>query len=219
MARTVVATILLAGIALFAQTAPDGGAQRPLALEDVELLLKMKAPAGHVQKMVEKRGVDFAVNPRIATRLKAEGADPALIGLLALNLRASALPGEPPAEYTREPDRKGVAAVLPATPGPAERGSCQIDLSVAETVEITLQGRLVLYDVIAGARPSGWKVVCTGPLPAEDRAIHVQKIRGRGQVLVMQRPSPQNGFLARVRIEDPAPGDEPFQLQIDWTSR
>lgn len=217
--QPVILTVALAILTCAAgRVSADTGGGNPLSMDDMLMLLRMHAPSAQIQKMVERRGVDFVPDARNTARLREQGVDASLLGLIALNQRAApTVSSDPPAEYLRDPNVKGVIAAVPASLPASERGSCDLELKLDQTVEVTLQGRFLLYDVVSGGKPSELRGACTGPLPASDTSITVQKTKGRGLVLVQQRPAPQNGFLARVRIEDPASGEETYQIRIDWT--
>lgn len=54
------------------------------------------------------------------------------------------------------------------------------------------------------------------PLPAEPVTVTVRKLRGRGRVEVIQQPSRENNFTARILIEDRKSGSDRYEIEVFW---
>jgi hypothetical protein len=54
------------------------------------------------------------------------------------------------------------------------------------------------------------------PLPAEPVTVSVRKIRGRGRVEVLEQPSRENNFTARILIEDKKSGSDRYEIEVFW---
>lgn len=54
------------------------------------------------------------------------------------------------------------------------------------------------------------------PLPAEPVQVSVRKLRGRGRVEVIQQPSRENNFTARILIEDRKSGSDRYEIEVFW---
>jgi hypothetical protein len=46
--------------------------------------------------------------------------------------------------------------------------------------------------------------------------VEVNKVRGRGDVTVVQRPSAQNNYTLIVEIDDRDSGSDVYDLQVNW---
>jgi len=53
-------------------------------------------------------------------------------------------------------------------------------------------------------------------LPAEAVTVSVRKIRGRGRVEVLEQPSRENNFTARILIEDRKSGSDRYEIEVFW---
>ncbi len=54
------------------------------------------------------------------------------------------------------------------------------------------------------------------PLPAEPVTVSVRKIRGRGRVEVIEQPTRENNFTARILIEDKGSGSDRYEIEVFW---
>ncbi len=53
-------------------------------------------------------------------------------------------------------------------------------------------------------------------LPRGPIQVYLTRREGRGQVRVVQQPTPDNGFTAAVRIHDPQPGRGHYDFALAW---
>src|SRR5208337_391559 len=73
-----VALLIVAGLLCLA----SAGADQPLSQDDIVLLLLGSSPSSKIVQMVEKRGVDFQMNPDLAKKFHDQGASDDLIDAL-----------------------------------------------------------------------------------------------------------------------------------------
>lgn len=83
-------------------------------------------------------------------------------------------------------------------------------------VNIYIQNGTARTQTIAGAQTFGEQFSFTNALPRVPVTVSVNKLRGRGQVDVIQQPSRQNGFTAIVRIVDRDGGSGDYDFQLNW---
>ncbi len=192
----------------------------PIAQADLVLLLRLGAPRQRLERLIEARGVAFAISPQAGAEILAAGGDSALVGLVALHQKT---PSPPPQSTTPAP---------PAPPPPANRipfqrippydpdlpsGLCDLRVRVDQTTEFLLRGPAVGFEVKQGADPLDAGSSCTQPLPAAAVALGASKLRGRGKVTVLEQPAPGNSYTARILVEDPAGGNDLYHIRVSWT--
>jgi hypothetical protein len=56
----------------------------------------------------------------------------------------------------------------------------------------------------------------TSPLPRRRVNVNATRIRGRGNVAVLQQPSRDNNFTAVVQILDPSGGAREYEIDVNW---
>jgi hypothetical protein len=205
--------VALSAVPLLSAEGPrTEGASAALSLDDVILLLQMKAPDAHILRIVERHGVAFLASNEAIGRIQAEGGGPALIGQLAVHVVL-------PKPDSPQPLRSVLATIPAQSAGssPDGAGYCDIELNVDQSFDLLLRGAEVLDEVAAGAaRPTGARVACSGPLPAAPVTATVQKTKGRGEVRFVDSPAAANAYQARIRIDDPAPGTDRYAFRIEW---
>ncbi|MEK7831996.1 MAG: hypothetical protein AAB401_12960 [Acidobacteriota bacterium] len=54
------------------------------------------------------------------------------------------------------------------------------------------------------------------PLPNRQCAVNVRRVNGRGNVRIIEQPSPYNNYTAVVQVEDRDSGSDMYNLEIDW---
>ena len=52
------------------------------------------------------------------------------------------------------------------------------------------------------------------PWPAAQ--LEINQIEGRGEASVIQQPTAENGFTAKVRVRDPQPGFGHYAFMVMW---
>jgi hypothetical protein len=86
---------------------------------------------------------------------------------------------------------------------PPGKGQCDIRLLIDDAVEVTVRRDMVAVRTLAGADASDDGSECSSPLPDRDlTGFHFQSVDGRGEVRLVEPPSPRNDVAAIVRIHD-----------------
>jgi len=114
-------------------------------------------------------------------------------------------------------DSRFQVARMTRTDVPPGKGQCDIRLQVDNEVEIAVRRDMVRIRTIAGqdARNDGSE--CNFPLPDRDiRGFRFEGIDGRGEVRLVEAPSPRNDFAAVVRIHDSRGGFEGYHFRLTW---
>ncbi len=44
----------------------------------------------------------------------------------------------------------------------------------------------------------------------------IRKLRGRGQVSIVESPSEKNNYRLVFEIDDPEPGADDYEVELDW---
>jgi hypothetical protein len=84
-------------------------------------------------------------------------------------------------------------------------------------VRVTLQGGASFSEVLQGAPVQGEHAEILRPLPARaDLMPAIQKLRGRGRVSIVESPSEKNNYRLVFEIEDPGPGPDDYEIELDW---
>jgi len=117
----------------------------------------------------------------------------------------------PAAEPAQVPDSAPAGIVLPT------EGTCQLEALIDGSVIINVRGASAVYEVQAGQPEKEASIGCNGEPPAKNlRVFEARKTRGRGQLKVLDRPSPANGFTARLQVDDPNRGADRYVVVIRW---
>jgi len=187
----------------------------PVSHDDLLLLLKLRPQRQRLDRLIESRGVDFALTPQVGAEILAAGGDSALVGLIALHRRQ---PPEPPkpAVPPLPPDRIPFTRISPYNAAGAG-GVCDLRINVDHEIEIQLRGEEIAYEVKRGAPPKIEESSCNQPFPVTASRLEVRKQRGRGRVLLLDRPSAGNHGTAKILVEDSAGGSDLYHIRVIWT--
>jgi hypothetical protein len=98
--------------------------------------------------------------------------------------------------------------------GYANRTALMWSGDVDDNLEIMLQPNGVSYRTIRGATPRGVQSA-VNRIP-RDIELAINQTEGRGQVVVVQQPTPENGYTARIRVRDPQPGFGHYAFNVIW---
>lgn len=88
--------------------------------------------------------------------------------------------------------------------------------TVDDVVDIRIQGNRVDYSTVSGNQAYNVRSNVSGGALPQGARVSVRENSGRGSVMVIQQPSPQNGNTAIVRISDRSAGSAYYDLQISW---
>jgi hypothetical protein len=86
---------------------------------------------------------------------------------------------------------------------------------VDDNLEILLQPSGVSYRTLRGAAPRGVQSAVSR-VPRSDVELEINQTEGRGQVVVVQQPTAENGYTARIRVRDPQPGFGHYAFNVIW---
>lgn len=88
--------------------------------------------------------------------------------------------------------------------------------SVDDTAIITLRGRDVRTRNEQGRGVTNVSEQVSGQLPDRRVNVELRQVSGRGQVQVIEQPSPRNNYTARVRVRDSQGGSARYSFVLDW---
>ncbi|HAX41945.1 MAG TPA: hypothetical protein PLF84_18225 [Bryobacteraceae bacterium] len=189
----------------------------PLTQSDLLMVLRLRPPKERLSRLIESRGVEFAMSKEIGAEILAAGGDSSIVGLIALNRKEPPAPPEPEIVVPPLPgDAISFQRISPydaATPA----GVCDLRIRVDHEVEFYLRGEEITADVRRGAPPVAVDCNCSQPLPAAAVIMDVKKMRGRGQVTLIEKPSADNFFRARIHVLDGSGGADLYHLRLSWT--
>jgi len=84
-------------------------------------------------------------------------------------------------------------------------------------VRVTLQGGASFSEALEGVPVSGEHAEMLRALPKRaDLMPTIQKLRGRGQVTMIESPSDKNNYRLVFEIDDPLPGADSYEVELDW---
>lgn len=153
------------------------------------------------------------------------GLDPAYA--VSRNLR---FPGRFSTDYLFNPylrlaagPRTAPAPAPPAAPAPQATqqgtgsGYFSFRVWVDGSVDAYITGDRVRYEVLSGQPFRDPSIDFSQPLPLGPlRSLRLVKQEGRGDVQLAEPPSLQNGWTARVRIDDPRASGAFYQVRLEW---
>jgi hypothetical protein len=89
--------------------------------------------------------------------------------------------------------------------------------AVEGRVRVTVQGGAVLSEAVAGQPVTGERADVLEPLPARaDLNPVVKKLRGRGEVQIVEQPSDKNNYRLVFEIRNPGGGADNYEIEVDW---
>lgn len=112
--------------------------------------------------------------------------------------------------------RLEISWVANNTEEPYQKGTVFWSGKVDQTAEIKIFGKEVKSVDIDGTGLMNVSSNLNGFLARRIVNVNVQKIRGRGNVSVIQQPNWENEFTAVVRISDTEKGAADYQIEINW---
>ncbi len=187
------------------------GDEGPVTREHILGVLRSNGDQALLAGLVTHYGIAFPYTPAIGREFQDAGANAAVLATIATAIVGSA----------RLPDGFAILPIARAADytGSEQNGRLDIRLHVDGAVELRIQGERVMLKTLQAqpARDAGSE--STGRLPLRRlKKLEVAKRDGRGQFVVLQRPSAENSFLAMIRIYDPKGGEDRYHLRILWES-
>jgi hypothetical protein len=88
--------------------------------------------------------------------------------------------------------------------------------SVDDDVHLVIREDRVEIRTIGGSEYNNATYNFTSPLPRRRTTVSVVRLKGRGDVRVIQQPSRDNDFTAVVQIRDPSGGAREYEIEVSW---
>ena len=179
----------------------------PLSLEEILNLWELGAADEVLIETLSRRRASFPVTDANAARFN----DQTLSDALRQAAIAAALEEQ---GFQRMPARQA-ADYDPF----AADGRFDLRIHVDKVEEVYIIGDLVLRKALDGAPSSNAGTELKQAIPRRpiaDGSFTVEQVSGRGKIAVMARPSPENGFLFKVRIYDEKGGADLYHLRLSW---
>jgi hypothetical protein len=88
--------------------------------------------------------------------------------------------------------------------------------TVDDDVHLVIRDDRVEVRTIGGSEYQNATYNFTSPLPRRRVNVNVTRLRGRGDVRVIQQPSRDNDFTAVVQIRDPSGGAREYEIEVTW---
>ena len=83
-------------------------------------------------------------------------------------------------------------------------------------IELTIQDNRVRSIERSGAPTVIEQVNFSSPLPRADVTVSVNKLKGRGDVSVIEQPNQSNSYTAIIKIVDDKGGTDDYEIEVDW---
>jgi hypothetical protein len=84
-------------------------------------------------------------------------------------------------------------------------------------IRVTVKGGASVSEVVEGGPIGNERVDFLRPLPSRsDPRPALKKIRGRGRAEIVEYPSAKNNYRLVFEIDDPEPGAEGYEIEVDW---
>ena len=147
-------------------------------------------------KFPEPYSLDYVFNPYLA------------IGKPSYRMTGPA-PVAPPAPTA--------ATTAAGTSSEPEAGAYVFTAVVDGSVEAVIRGDFLSFYVLSGSPDVVAEFDPQQKIPlAELARVQVKKLRGRGRVRLVEKPSAANGYSLRLRIDDPKGGRDTYRVRVEW---
>lgn len=108
---------------------------------------------------------------------------------------------------------KNEASTLPDATGRAFLWSGKVD----GRARVTIESGASFSEALSGGRVTGEHSDLLRPLPKRtDLQPRIDKLHGRGKVSIVEMPSAKNNYSLVFEVDDPGPGPENYEVQLDW---
>jgi hypothetical protein len=89
--------------------------------------------------------------------------------------------------------------------------------TVEGRVRVTIQGGAAISEAVTGRGVTGERADFLRPLPARsDLSAVAKKLRGRGDVQILEIPSDKNNYRLVFEIHNPEGGADNYEIEVDW---
>lgn len=88
--------------------------------------------------------------------------------------------------------------------------------TVDDDVQLVIRDNNIEVRTIGGSEYNDASYNFTSPLPRRRVTVNAVKIRGRGEVRVLQQPSRENDFTAVVQVRDSGSGAREYEIEVAW---
>jgi hypothetical protein len=88
--------------------------------------------------------------------------------------------------------------------------------TVDDDIHLVIRDDQVEVRTIGGSEYNNATYNFTSPLPRRRVNVNATRLRGRGDVRVIQQPSRDNNFTAVVQIRDPSGGARDYEIEVYW---
>jgi hypothetical protein len=100
----------------------------------------------------------------------------------------------------------------------SKRGQFDLRFHVDHTMELSVQGDVVRYR-FEGQPPRDDGSEFSQPIPrAGFTRFELEQKDGRGEIVLLEKPAPENDYTAKLRISDSRGGDDRFHARLIWES-
>ena len=88
--------------------------------------------------------------------------------------------------------------------------------TVDDDVHLVIRDDRIEVRTIGGSEYNNATYNFTSPLPRRRVSVNAIRLKGRGDVRVIQQPSRDNDFTAVVQVRDPSGGAREYEIEISW---
>lgn len=88
--------------------------------------------------------------------------------------------------------------------------------TVDDNVQLLIRDDRIEIRTIGGSEYNNATYNFTSPLPSRRVTVSAVKLKGRGEVRVIQQPSRDNDFTAVVEVRDSGGGARDYELEVSW---
>ncbi len=107
--------------------------------------------------------------------------------------------------------------IQPDLPTGLDAGVCLLRLNLTGSADIILEGDKALFRTRAGRTPIDSGSVCSGPIPRQPLDhFRVERVQGKGRVLLVENPADRNQFQAWIRVDNERLAPDAYEIRVTW---
>jgi len=95
-------------------------------------------------------------------------------------------------------------------------GSARWTAQIDGRVRVSFRNNQAFTERLSGGDVRGEQVNFNSAMPRRPVDVEINKLRGRGDVTIIQRPSPENNYTLVIDIDDREGGSDVYDLQLNW---